>query len=58
MSKLGKAMVFNTPGKPFQLKSFPLPVLSHGELLVAIKYCAICASDLHTFQGKREGPVP
>ncbi len=51
-------MVFTGPGKPLLESTFPLPQLQQGELLVKIRYCSICASDLHTFYGRRKSPAP
>lgn len=58
MKNSGKAMVFHGSGKPLTLREFPLPPLKEEEILVQISHCAICTSDLHTIDGKRESPLP
>jgi putative phosphonate catabolism associated alcohol dehydrogenase len=52
------AAVFHAPGQPFTLESFPLPMLSGGEVLVRILCATICGSDLHTAAGRRISPAP
>lgn len=53
-----KAAVFSGNGRDLEIKSFPIPKLRPGELLVQIEACAICGSDLHTIEGKREEKTP
>jgi alcohol dehydrogenase len=53
-----RAAVFDGPGRPFRFETLPRPVLGEGEALVRIKLCTVCGSDLHTFAGRRGGPVP
>jgi len=52
------AAVFEEPGKPFQLRVFPQPVLGEGQLLVEVTCCTICGSDLHTIHGRRDVAGP
>jgi alcohol dehydrogenase len=40
------------------LRSVPLPTLAEGELLVRVRICTLCGSDLHTYSGKRQAPTP
>ena len=47
------AAVFHGPGDPLELCRFPLPNLGPGEVLVEIRCCTICGSDLHTIRGDR-----
>ncbi|TKG88487.1 alcohol dehydrogenase [Puteibacter caeruleilacunae] len=56
--KSGKAMVFTEVGKPLLSKSYPLPELSEGEVLVRNMCATICGSDLHTITGKRQEKTP
>lgn len=58
MIKTAKAMVFNKVGEPLLLQEFEIPKLKKGEVLVKIKNCTLCKSDLHTFLGRRSGPTP
>ena len=52
------AMIFQGPGQPLELQQLPLPELQAEEVLVRILCCTICGSDVHTFSGHRETPVP
>ena len=56
--KTCKAAVFSGNGRDLEIKSFPIPKLRPGELLVQIEACTICGSDLHTIEGKREEKTP
>ena len=58
MIETGKAMVFPGVGEPLLLKEFELPLPKKDEVLVKIKNCTLCKSDLHTFFGTRRGPTP
>jgi putative phosphonate catabolism associated alcohol dehydrogenase len=58
MEEFAKAWVFNGQDRALEMQEFNLPVLKKGEILVKNKFCTICKSDLHTFLGKRPGPVP
>lgn len=58
MSAAGKAMVMTGANKPFEPREYPLPEIVPGSLLVRVLCCTICRSDLHTYSGKRSGPVP
>lgn len=54
-----RVQLFHGPGRPFELRHAPLPAtLGPGEVLVEISLATICGSDLHTFEGRRNGPVP
>ena len=53
-----RAAVFTAVGRPFEMQEFPLPVLEAGSLLVRVRMCTICGSDLHTWEGRREAPAP
>jgi alcohol dehydrogenase len=53
-----RASVFVAPGQPLELRSFRRPALAPGEALVEVACCTTCGSDLHTYLGKRHGPVP
>src|ERR1700677_4356849 len=52
------ASIFEGPGRPLQTRLVPLPALGDGEMLVHIGLTTICGSDLHSFDGRREVPVP
>src|SRR5262249_21959207 len=48
-----RAMVFDTAGKPLREATLPLPDLGPGELLVRVRACTVCGSDLHSYTGRR-----
>ncbi len=51
--------LFHGPGRAFELRRVPLPeTLASGEVLVEITLATICGSDLHTIEGRRNGPLP
>ena len=58
MKGSGLAMVFVQANQPLHETVLSLPQLKERELLVKIKYCSICASDLHTYHGRRPGSSP
>ncbi len=58
MARHTRAAVFHGPGRPLELREVPLPDLAPGEVLVKIECCTLCGSDLHSFGGRRETPLP
>jgi putative phosphonate catabolism associated alcohol dehydrogenase len=52
------AAVFSGVPGEFELREFPVPRPAADEILVRVLGCTICASDLHSFFGRRETPVP
>jgi putative phosphonate catabolism associated alcohol dehydrogenase len=50
------AMVFDATTRTFFMQEFAIPKLQEGEILVRVRCCTICGSDLHTFCGRRNGP--
>ncbi|GAA5120202.1 zinc-binding dehydrogenase [Luteolibacter yonseiensis] len=52
------AAIFSGPGLPFRLEEFPIPTPGPGEILVDVSCSTICGSDLHTWHGRRQEPVP
>ncbi|WP_367874258.1 zinc-binding dehydrogenase [Luteolibacter sp. Populi] len=57
-SPLALAAVFSGHGEPFRLEHFPVPDPGRGEVLVKVTCSTICGSDLHTWHGRRQEPVP
>ncbi|WP_215224078.1 zinc-binding dehydrogenase [Echinicola shivajiensis] len=53
MKQEAVAKVFIKAESPFSKSIISLPKLSKGEVLVKTSYATICASDLHTFYGRR-----
>ena len=58
MTETSRAMVFHATGRPLELRTFPLPRLKEGEVLVRTTCCTLCGSDVHTFEGRRSTPLP
>ncbi|MFT3920919.1 MAG: alcohol dehydrogenase catalytic domain-containing protein [Myxococcales bacterium] len=56
--KASQAAIFaGTPGQ-IELQEILPPEPGAGEILVRILGCTLCGSDLHTFEGRRQAPVP
>ena len=49
-------MVLEQPGKPLALRDVPKPKPEPGQLLVRVKTCAICRTDLHLVDGELPNP--
>lgn len=51
-----KAMMLEFPGpindNPLRLVELPPPVPGPGEILLQVKYCGVCHTDLHTVEGE------
>ena len=48
-----KAAVFEGPGRPLAIKEVPTPKIGDAEMLVKVRRCGICGTDIHA---SREGP--
>ena len=53
-----RAAVFTEAGTPLQIQTLPLPPLALGDVLVRMRQCTICGSDLHSVHGRRSVPTP
>ena len=53
-----RAALFDGPGLPFRLVTFPLRDPGPGEVVLRVSLCTVCGSDLHTASGRRHGPTP
>ncbi|HYL59991.1 MAG TPA: alcohol dehydrogenase catalytic domain-containing protein [Candidatus Acidoferrales bacterium] len=42
-----KAVVFKSAGQPLEVADLPDPVAAEGEIVVKVKNCGVCGSDLH-----------
>ena len=51
-----KAMVLDHPGERLQLKELPMPEPGAGQILVKVKACAVCRTDLHVVDGDLADP--
>lgn len=49
--KSGRAAVFVAPRQPFEIREFPVPEPEPGAILVKVRLCNICGSDLHAWHG-------
>ncbi len=47
-----KAMVLEKFKQPLVAKTFPLPTLKEGEVLVKVKAAGVCGSDVHMWEGR------
>lgn len=47
----GVLAAFHDSGKPFELRTFPVPEPGPGEVLIRIDRCDVCGSDLHMWRG-------
>lgn len=50
-TKLMKAAVINEFKQKLEIKEVPVPELNYGEVLVKIKACGVCHTDLHAAHG-------
>ena len=51
-----RAMLLDAPGKPLRLAEIPEPEPSPGELLLRVRACAVCRTDLHIVDGELSQP--
>jgi propanol-preferring alcohol dehydrogenase len=51
-----RAMVLSQPGKPLELRDVPRPEPGPGELLLRVRACAVCRTDLHVVDGELPDP--
>jgi propanol-preferring alcohol dehydrogenase len=49
------AMVFDGTGKPLQQREMPTPRPGDGQLLIEVRACAVCRTDLHIVDGELTG---
>ncbi len=57
-TRTGRAAVMVAASKPLEIHEYPLPVVPADGVLVKVRCCTICRSDLHTWTGRRAGPTP
>jgi alcohol dehydrogenase, propanol-preferring len=53
-----RAMVLDAPGRPLRAAELPLPEPGDGELLIRVRACGICRTDLHVLDGEVRGKLP
>ena len=51
-----KAMVLDSPRHPLRLAEVPDPVPGPGQLLLRVRACAVCRTDLHILDGDLAEP--
>jgi alcohol dehydrogenase, propanol-preferring len=51
-----KAMVLGTLGRPLERRDLPLRAPAAGELLIEVRACAVCRTDLHVVDGELPHP--
>jgi len=47
-----RAIVLEKFSEPLVVKTFPLPKLGEGEVLVKIEAAGVCGSDVHMWEGR------
>jgi propanol-preferring alcohol dehydrogenase len=51
-----RAMVFEAPGRPLALRDLPNPRPRPGEVLLRVRACGLCRTDLHVLDGELPDP--
>jgi len=51
-----QAMVLDKPGTPLVMRERPVPAAGAGELLIEVKACGVCRTDLHVVDGELTHP--
>ena len=51
-----RAMVLDRPGEPLVAKDMPKPTPDSGEILLAVRACGVCRTDLHVVDGDLAEP--
>ena len=52
-----RAMVLRRPGQPLEATEHPVPVTGVGQVLVRVRACAVCRTDLHVVDGDLPHPA-
>jgi alcohol dehydrogenase len=58
LPKMSRAVVFDGVPRTFEPRLIPLPEPAEGEWLVRVVAMTVCGSDRHTWEGRRQGPIP
>lgn len=51
-----QAMVFSGSGKPLTLRELPVPEAADDHVLIRVRACAVCRTDLHIVDGELDDP--
>jgi propanol-preferring alcohol dehydrogenase len=49
-------MLFDRPGQPLRLGDLPIPKAEAGQVLIRVRACAVCRTDLHVVDGQLRSP--
>ncbi len=52
-----RAMILERPGTPLRPVDLPIPRAGSGQVLIAIRACGLCRTDLHVFDGELDKPA-
>lgn len=55
---MARQVLFHGAQQDFECVEVSIPELNRGEVLVQIRCCMLCRSDLHTHSGRRQEPTP
>src|SRR3954451_8530379 len=51
-----RAMVLHAAGEPLRLEEVPVPEPADGQVLLRVRACAVCRTDLHIVDGELPRP--
>jgi propanol-preferring alcohol dehydrogenase len=51
-----RALVLDAPSTPLRATELPDPVAAHGQILLRVRACGVCRTDLHIVDGELEHP--
>ena len=51
-----RAMILDAPKQPLRLEERPIPSPGQGQLLIQVRACAVCRTDLHIVDGELHRP--
>jgi alcohol dehydrogenase, propanol-preferring len=51
-----RAMILNAPNTPLQEAELPIPVPGAGQVLIQVRTCGVCRTDLHVVDGELTQP--
>jgi len=51
-----RAMLLETPGQPLRMAELPMPKPGPGQVLISVRACAVCRTDLHVVDGELTQP--
>ena len=51
-----RAMLFEDAGQPLRLADSPIPKPNAGQVLIRVRACAVCRTDLHVVDGELAQP--